>query len=103
MYAAKQKAADAGAVAKEHVDILKAERAAARTKEGKEIAKEVRKAKEAEAKMEMHQAKAQHLEDKLHGKHRRLFGGHQAAAAAPPTGPVAPAFPYGGQPPPPPI
>ncbi|XP_047983743.1 late embryogenesis abundant protein 6 [Salvia hispanica] len=115
MQSAKQKAADAAAVAKEHVEILrakaqeKAEKAAAPTKEGREIAHERRKVKEAEAKMKMHTAKADHAADKLQAaQHGGLCGigcnhphrGYQepyVGSAYPPT--VAPAYPPGGYPP----
>ncbi|KAL1556929.1 late embryogenesis abundant protein 6 [Salvia divinorum] len=121
MQSAKQKAADAAAVAKEHVEILraktqeKAEKAAAPTKEGREITHERRKAKEAEAKMKMHVAKADHAADKLHSaqhgglcgigcNHHHHGGGYQdpvvgsaVAPAYPPT--VAPAYPPTGYPP----
>ncbi|KAI3453921.1 hypothetical protein Pfo_010584 [Paulownia fortunei] len=114
MHSAKQKVADAAAVAQEHAEILKAkaeektEVAVARTEVEKEIAHERRKAKEAEAKMKMHEAKAQHLEEKLYGKHHGLCGHHQhghqghhepVGAAIPPTGAVAPTYPLGGHPP----
>ncbi|KAL7111958.1 hypothetical protein ACP275_05G122100 [Erythranthe tilingii] len=108
MHSAKQKAADAAAVAKEHAEIFKAqaeekaEKAVARTKEEREIAHEMRKAKEAEAKMKMHESKAQHAEEKLLGKHHvggGLHGHHEpVGAAVPPTGVAAPAYPLGGGP-----
>lgn len=47
------------------VCVLQAEKAAARTEEEKEIAHQRRKAKEAKAKMEMHQANAIHAAEKL--------------------------------------
>ncbi|EPS71698.1 hypothetical protein M569_03063, partial [Genlisea aurea] len=71
MHSAKQKVKDAAAVAREHAEILqakyeeKAEKAVATTVAEKEIATERRKAKEAVAKMKMHEAKADHAEDKL--------------------------------------
>ncbi|XP_073131926.1 late embryogenesis abundant protein 18-like [Henckelia pumila] len=80
MHSVKQKVSDAAAEAKERVDVLKAkagekaEMSTARTKEGKQIAKERRKAKEAEANMMLHQAKAQHAAEALHGKQHGLFG-----------------------------
>lgn len=44
------------------------EKATARTHEEKEVAKERRKAKEAQAKMELHQAKARHAAEKSSAK-----------------------------------
>ncbi|GMP95534.1 hypothetical protein CsSME_00044546 [Camellia sinensis var. sinensis] len=60
MHSAKEKVSNMASAAEEHVDIYKAkveekvEKAAARTKEEKDIAQELRKAKEAEAKMKLH-------------------------------------------------
>jgi len=51
-----------------NINDVQAERAMARTKEEKEIAHQRRKAKEAEANMDMHMAKAAHAEDKLMAK-----------------------------------
>ncbi|KAL0327675.1 UNVERIFIED_CONTAM: hypothetical protein Sangu_1845500 [Sesamum angustifolium] len=106
MHSAKQKVNDAAAVVKEHAEILqakaqeKAEKSVARTKEEKEIAHERRKVKEAEAKMKMHAAKAQHIEDKLlHGTHHALHHQPVAGTAVPPTGVNAPTYPLGGYPP----
>ncbi|GER30274.1 seed maturation protein [Striga asiatica] len=102
MHSTKQKVSDAAAVAKEHVDILKAkaqekaEKGMARSKEEKEVAHEVRKAKEAEAKMKMHETKAQNAQDKLYGEHHGLYGKHHhqpVGSAFPATGGVAPAYP----------
>ena len=88
---------------------MQAEKAAAPTKEGREIAHERRKVKEAEAKMKMHTAKADHAADKLQAaQHGGLCGigcnhphrGYQepyVGSAYPPT--VAPAYPPGGYPP----
>ncbi|PIM97707.1 hypothetical protein CDL12_29818 [Handroanthus impetiginosus] len=124
MHSTKQKVSDAAAVAKEHVELLKAkaqekaEKAAARTKEEKEMAHERRKAKEAEAKMKMHEAKAEHAAEKLHEKHTHgVYGhhhhhhhhgaagggthGHQEPVgfAVPPASATAPTYPLGGHPP----
>lgn len=59
---------------------FQAEKATARTEEEKEIAHQKRKAKEAEAKMKLHLEKAEHVAEKLHGKHHVLghdvYGGH---------------------------
>ncbi|KFK44995.1 hypothetical protein AALP_AA1G330500 [Arabis alpina] len=74
MQSAKQKISDMASVAKEKMVICrakadeKAEKAMARTKEEKEIAHQRRKAKEAEANMDMHMAKAAHAEEKLLAK-----------------------------------
>lgn len=48
---------------------MQVENAAARTEEEKKIAEERRKAKEAQAKMELHQAKAMHAAEKLGDKY----------------------------------
>ncbi|XP_055832081.1 late embryogenesis abundant protein 6 [Solanum dulcamara] len=80
MHSVREKVSNAAAAGKEHVDILKAkaeekaEKAVARTREGKRIAEEVRKAKEAEAKMELHQAKARHAAETLQSKQSHLGG-----------------------------
>ncbi|XP_060179251.1 late embryogenesis abundant protein 6-like [Lycium barbarum] len=122
MHSVKEKVSNAAAAGKEHVDILKAkaeekaEKAYARTREEKTIAEEVRKAKEAEAKMELHQAKARHAAEKLESKQAHLGGlvgphhhgptvggqGHHVnpvGTTVPTTGTVAPAYPLGGYPP----
>lgn len=62
--------------------MVQAEKVGARTKEEKDIAEERRRAKEAEAKMELHEAKATHAGEKLEGKHapytatKNPLGGH---------------------------
>ncbi|CAN4097823.1 unnamed protein product [Withania somnifera] len=125
MHSVKEKVSNAAAAGKEHVDILKAkaeekaEKAVARTKEERTIAEEVRKAKEAEAKMELHQAKARHAAEKLQSKQAHLGGvvGHPhhhhgtpmvggqgqqnpvVGTTIPTTGSVAPTYPLGGYPP----
>ncbi|XP_059302479.1 late embryogenesis abundant protein 6-like [Lycium ferocissimum] len=124
MHSVKEKVSNAAAAGKEHVDILKAkaeekaEKAYARTREEKTIAEEVRKAKEAEAKMELHQAKARHAAEKLQSKQAHLGGivgphhhgppvggqGHHinpvgTTVTTSGTGIVAPTYPPGGYPP----
>lgn len=94
------------------------EKAAARTKEEKEIAVERRKAKEAEAKMNLHEAKARHAAEKQQavqahlypaaGRHHHHGGdpvvggqvGHHepVGTVVPPTGTVMPGYPLGGYP-----
>ncbi|KAL8138748.1 hypothetical protein V2J09_004749 [Rumex salicifolius] len=72
MESAKQKVKDLGSAAKEKAQIYgakveeKAGKAGAMTGEGKEIAKENRKAKEAEAKADLHASKARHVDEKGH-------------------------------------
>lgn len=60
---------------------MQAEIASARTPEEKEIARERRKAREAQAKSELHQAKAKHAAEKLNAKQRHyhppVVGTHQ--------------------------
>ncbi|KAJ4728710.1 Seed maturation protein [Melia azedarach] len=78
MQTIKEKVSNAASSGKAHADIYKAkteekaEKAVARTEEEKEIAHQVRKAKEAKAKMELHQAKAEHAAEKLRAKQSRL-------------------------------
>ncbi|KAI3703514.1 hypothetical protein L1987_73644 [Smallanthus sonchifolius] len=57
----------------------KAEKATARTQEEKEIAHQRRKAKEAKGKMNLHDEKAEHVAEKMHGKHH-VFGCHWTPA-----------------------
>ncbi|XP_058086312.1 late embryogenesis abundant protein 6 [Magnolia sinica] len=82
MQAVKEKVSNAASVAKEHIDIYKAkveekaEKASARNETEKEIAHERRKAKEAEAKMEMHAAKVEHKANKENAKHAHAVGTH---------------------------
>lgn len=96
---------------------LQAEKATARTQEEKDIAHQRRKAKEAEAKMNLHMEKAEHAAEKLHGKHHVLggvYGGHHQTpvgsvaqttvptqqqplgAVDPVTGTAVPTYPLGG-------
>ncbi|KAI7995278.1 Late embryogenesis abundant protein 6 [Camellia lanceoleosa] len=118
MHSAKEKVSNMASAAEEHVDIYKAkveekvEKAAARTKEEKDIAQELRKAKEAEAKMKLHEAKAEHAADKLHAKHshHHLCGDHNptivgahgrhhhpvGTTAVPMAGTTNPTYPLGG-------
>ncbi|KAL2544428.1 Late embryogenesis abundant protein [Forsythia ovata] len=112
MHSAKEKVSNAAAAGKEHIDICKAkaqekaEKVAARTKEDKTISHERRKAKEAEAKMKLHEAKAEHAAEKVHGKHlhhhEQVVGTHRhhhqpIGTAVPTTGVPAPTYPLGGQ------
>lgn len=100
---------------------MKAEKAVARTPEEKEIAHQRRKAKEAEAKMELHDAKADHAAEKLQAKQSHLYGHHHhptthqqpmmttpgttqpyghtqpVGTAAPTAGTNVPTYPLGGQ------
>ncbi|KAF8027222.1 hypothetical protein BT93_E0206 [Corymbia citriodora subsp. variegata] len=132
MQSAGEKLKNVASSAKEHINVAKAkleekvEKAAARTPEEKEIAHQRRKAKEAEAKMELHQAKAAHAAEKFAAKHSTLPGhvhdpatghaghtttqpvvgapGHQTGhrhigTADPMSGTVAPTYPLGGHPP----
>ncbi|KAL4565269.1 hypothetical protein LXL04_029357 [Taraxacum kok-saghyz] len=131
MHSVKEKVSNAASAAKAHVESYKAnleekaEKATARTPEEKEIAHQRRKAKEAEAKMNLHVEKADHAAEKLHGKHHVLghdtaagvYGGHHQTpvgttgvvpgavqhhhqhplgAIDPVTGTTAPAYPLGG-------
>lgn len=98
------------------------EKATARTSEEKQMARERRKAKEAQAEMELHQAKSRHAAKKLAGKQAQSYGyvhkapancgayygttqqvtgnqGHQAVGAADTmTGTAIPTYPLGGYP-----
>ncbi|XP_076920673.1 late embryogenesis abundant protein 18-like [Bidens hawaiensis] len=80
MHSVKEKVSNAASAAKAHVESYKAnleekaEKATARTQEEKDIAHQRRKAKEAEAKMNMHMEKAEHAAEKLHGKHDHVLG-----------------------------
>nr|XP_043630811.1 late embryogenesis abundant protein 18 [Erigeron canadensis] len=125
MHSVKEKVSNAASAAKAHVESYKAkmeekaEKATARTEEEKEIAHQRRKAKEAEAKMNLHVEKAEHAAEKLHGKHHVLghdvYGGqttvgagttavpgtvhpHQQPLGAvnPVTGTTVPTYPLGG-------
>ncbi|KAF1002216.1 late embryogenesis abundant protein 18-like [Apium graveolens] len=75
MHYVKEKVSNAASAGQEHVDITKAhlqekaEKTTTRTKEEKQIAREKRKAKEAEVKMNLHEAKSEHAADKLHWSH----------------------------------
>lgn len=78
----------------------------ARTKEEKKIAEEVRKAKEAEAEMILHQTHAENAAEKLRGKHAHhtVLGHHHhhhqpIGTAVPTTGIPAPSYPLGSNPP----
>ncbi|RDX62267.1 Late embryogenesis abundant protein 6, partial [Mucuna pruriens] len=102
MQSSKEKLSNVASEAKEHVDIYKAkldekqrvnincsmrnealrgwvvqaEKGMARTEEEKVIAHERAKAKEAKAKMELHEAKARHAEEKLRTKQSHSYGLH---------------------------
>ncbi|KAI5327654.1 hypothetical protein L3X38_027050 [Prunus dulcis] len=71
MQSAKEKLSNKACAAKEHANIYKAKaeekikKVTAKTEEQREIASEVRKAKEAKAKIELHEAKAEHAAEKL--------------------------------------
>ncbi|KAK1374942.1 Seed maturation protein [Heracleum sosnowskyi] len=101
MHSVKEKVSNAASAGQEHVDIYKAhvqekaEKATAGTKEEKAIAHEKRKAKEAEAKMNLHLAKSQHAADKLH--HLPGQAHHNQPVVG--TGVSAPTHPLGGHPP----
>ncbi|XP_042488748.1 late embryogenesis abundant protein 18-like [Macadamia integrifolia] len=127
MRAVKEKVSNMASAAKEHINICgakpeeKAERAAG-VDEG--IAEERRKVKEAQAKMELHEAKAEHRADRLDAKqHSHLYGQHHdhlphgqhqypistpggqypmggasTIGAAPMTGTTGPTYPVGGYP-----
>ena len=56
--------------------MLQLEKATARTEEEKKLAHERKKAKEAEAKMELHQDKARHVEEKLRPKQPQYLHGY---------------------------
>ncbi|KAI9176378.1 hypothetical protein LWI28_002069 [Acer negundo] len=99
----KEKVSNTASSGKAHVDIYKAkaeekvEKAAARTEEEKEIAHHLRKAKEAQAKMELHNSKAQHAADKLRAKQSQPH--HTMLGTVPPqTGTAVPSYPLGGNP-----
>ncbi|GJT59153.1 late embryogenesis abundant protein 18 [Tanacetum coccineum] len=122
MKSVKEKVSNAASAAKAHVESYKAnleekaEKATARTPEEREIAHQRRKAKEAEAKMNMHVEKADHAAEKQQGKHHILghsavpggYGGapvaqttgvpHQQPLGAvdPVTGTTVPSYPLGG-------
>ncbi|KZV31717.1 hypothetical protein F511_00521 [Dorcoceras hygrometricum] len=93
MQTAKQKMSDAAASAKERVDVLKAkaegkaDKTMASSKEDKEVAKEQKKAKEAEAKVRKHEEKADNATGHLQAKHQGQFGQQDlhGAGAAPAT------------------
>ncbi|XXG75743.1 hypothetical protein AAC387_Pa08g0251 [Persea americana] len=88
MQAPKEKVSDMASAAKERIVHHKAkveekvEKAASRTGE-KEIAEERRKAKEEEAKMELHESKAHHKAQREHAKHEREYphDGHERLSA----------------------
>ena len=80
-------------------DAWQAEKATARTKEEKDMAHEKMKAKEAEAKMNLHEAKSEHAADKLHGAHHLPGQPHAHHNQPLGTGVAAPTHPLAGHPP----
>ncbi|KAM1034103.1 hypothetical protein ACFX13_038281 [Malus domestica] len=121
MQSAKEKLSNMASAAKEHVDIYKAKaqekvvKATAKTDEEREIASQIRRAKEAKAKMEFHEAKTKHSAEKstasaenkshlLHGQDdqpvARVGDGHgndhQPHDAGPLPKTTVPAYPLGG-------
>ncbi|KAM1236434.1 hypothetical protein ACFX15_036847 [Malus domestica] len=101
MQSAKEKLSNMASAAKEHVDIYKAKaqervvKATAKTDEEREIASQIRRAKEAKAKMEFHEAKTKHSAE------NRLVGDghgndHQPHDAGPLPKTTVPAYPLGG-------
>ncbi|XP_054809939.1 late embryogenesis abundant protein 6-like isoform X3 [Prosopis cineraria] len=82
MQSTKEKLSNMASAAKEHIDIYKAkidekaEKSVARTEEEKIIAHERAKAKESQAKMELHEAKARHAAEKLSAKQPSQFSHH---------------------------
>ncbi|CAL5441501.1 unnamed protein product [Camellia sinensis] len=100
MHPAKEKVSNVVSEAKGKLDETKAkaeekvEKATARTTEEERMAEEKRRAKEGEAKMGLHEAKAEHAADKLQSGHH-----HPVGTAAPMAGATAPTHPLGGNPP----
>ncbi|KAL8195863.1 hypothetical protein R6Q57_025353 [Mikania cordata] len=92
MHSVKEKVSNAASAAKAHVESYKAnleekaEKATARTQEERDIAHQRRKAKEAEAKANMHAEKAEHASEKLHGKHHHVLGGDYGGHNQTPVG-----------------
>lgn len=88
MHAAKEKVSNIASAAKEKVKMCtargeeKAEMATARTAEERAIAHERRKAKEAEAKMELHEEKVMHAGQKLDSK---IYSSSRYQPVAPPA------------------
>ncbi|KAK7263314.1 hypothetical protein RJT34_30902 [Clitoria ternatea] len=115
MQSSKEKLKNVAAAAKEHVDVYKAkidekaEKATARTEEEKVIAHERAKAKEAKAKMELHEAKARNAAEKQSAKQLHYYGlnnhqtspphSHHPLGAVPMPGATYPSYPLGGNPP----
>ncbi|GMQ04393.1 hypothetical protein CsSME_00049825 [Camellia sinensis var. sinensis] len=100
MHSAKEKVSNVVSEAKGKLDETKAkaeekvEKATARTTEEERMAEEKRRAMEGEAKMGLHEAKAEHAADKLQSGHH-----HPVGTAAPMAGATAPTYPLGGNPP----
>ncbi|KAM7254143.1 hypothetical protein ACFE04_031825 [Oxalis oulophora] len=103
MYGAKEKISNLTSAAKEKVKMSgakveeKADIATARTKEEREMVHEHKKAKEGQAKMELHQEKAQHAQDKLSAKHGHYDNHHHHHAGQVPVVGNEPAYGVGGQ------
>ncbi|XVF13607.1 hypothetical protein REPUB_Repub08aG0222000 [Reevesia pubescens] len=82
MYKVKEKISNMASSVKEHMNIGKAqveeklEKATARTEEDKKLAHERKKAKEARAKMELHQDKVRHVEERLGAKQPQYMHGY---------------------------
>ncbi|KAG4134777.1 hypothetical protein ERO13_D08G178000v2 [Gossypium hirsutum] len=82
MHTMKEKISNMASSAKEHVNIGKAqleeklEKASASTEEQKELAHERKKAKEARAKMELHQDKVKHIQEKMRAKQPQYLHGY---------------------------
>ncbi|OMO77256.1 Late Embryogenesis Abundant protein [Corchorus capsularis] len=82
MQTVKEKISNMASSAKEHMKICtakaeeKMEKSTARTEEEKRIAHERRKAKEAQAEMELHQDKVRHAQEKLRPKQPEFLHGY---------------------------
>ncbi|KAL5728810.1 hypothetical protein ACHQM5_001850 [Ranunculus cassubicifolius] len=74
MHTIKEKLSNMSSSTKQHVKSSNA------NIEEKELVHEKKKAKDAQAKMELHQAKADHKADKLNARHARVMHGHTPAA-----------------------
>ncbi|PQM39064.1 late embryogenesis abundant protein 6 [Prunus yedoensis var. nudiflora] len=112
MQSAKEKLSNMACAAKENVNIYKAkaeekmEKATAKTEEQREIASDVRKAKEAKAEMELQEAKAEHAAEKLtasakkshviHGQNHPAVGDRHDHDGARLHKTTVPAYPLGG-------
>ncbi|XVE57463.1 hypothetical protein DITRI_Ditri04bG0092600 [Diplodiscus trichospermus] len=96
MQKVKEKISNMASSVKEHINIGKAEaeekleKAAARTEEEKKLAHERKKAKEARAKMELHQDKVGHAEERLRAKQPQYLHGYGYDHDHPPLGTPTP-------------